>query len=200
MLSLLSELEVLNIMEKKMDLEQLKKEFRAGKKIKYIYFWGHKSKGNDIAKSCFSQWYPAPFILDDVRYASAEHYMMAEKATLFNDTEVRKRIITASNPGSAKALGREVKGFDQAIWEQHRMDIVIRANIAKFSQNEELGKFLISTGNRVLVEASPVDKIWGVGLSEQDKEISNPLLWNGLNLLGFALMKVRSVLIESNNQ
>ncbi|MEB6858649.1 NADAR family protein [Proteus cibi] len=183
-----------------MDLEQLKKEFRAGKKIKYIYFWGHKSKGNDIAKSCFSQWYPAPFILDDVRYASAEHYMMAEKAKLFNDIEVRNRIITTSNPGSAKALGREVKGFDQGIWEQHRMDIVIRANIAKFSQNEELGKFLISTGNRVLVEASPVDKIWGVGLSEQDHEINNPLLWNGLNLLGFALMKVRSVLIEGSNQ
>lgn len=200
MLSLLSELGVFNITEKKMDLEQLKKEFRAGKKIKYIYFWGHKSKGNDIAKSCFSQWYPAPFILDDVRYASAEHYMMAEKAKLFNDIEVRKRIITASNPGSAKALGREVKGFDQGIWEQHRMDIVIRANIAKFSQNEELGKFLISTGNRVLVEASPVDKIWGVGLSEQDNEINNHLLWNGLNLLGFALMKVRSVLIESSNQ
>lgn len=200
MLSLLGELGVFNLTGKKMDLEQLKKEFRAGKKIKYIYFWGHKSKGNDIAKSCFSQWYPAPFILDDVRYASAEHYMMAEKAKLFNDIEVRNRIITASNPGSAKALGREVKGFDQDIWEQHRMDIVIRANIAKFSQNEELGKFLISTGNRVLVEASPVDKIWGVGLSEQDNEINNPLLWNGLNLLGFALMKVRSVLIEGSNQ
>ena len=200
MLSLLSELGVFNITEKKMDLEQLKKEFCAGKKIKYIYFWGHKSKGNDIAKSCFSQWYPAPFILDEVRYASAEHYMMAEKARLFNDIEVRERIITTSNPGSAKALGREVKGFDQNIWEQHRMDIVIRANIAKFSQNKELGKFLISTGNRVLVEASPVDKIWGVGLSEQDNEINNPLLWNGLNLLGFALMKVRSVLIEGRNQ
>ncbi|QIG04253.1 NADAR family protein [Proteus sp. ZN5] len=183
-----------------MDLEQLKKEFRTGKKIKFVYFWGHKSKGNDIAKSCFSQWYPAPFTLDEVRYASAEHYMMAEKARLFNDIEVRERIITTSNPGSAKALGREVKGFDQNIWEQHRMDIVIRANIAKFSQNEELGKFLISTGNRVLVEASPVDKIWGVGLSEQDNEINNPLLWNGLNLLGFALMKVRSVLTEGSNQ
>lgn len=80
------------------------------------------------------------------------------------------------------------------------MAIVIRANIAKFSQNNALGNFLISTGNRVLVEASPVDKIWGVGLSEQDKEIGNPLLWNGLNLLGFALMKVRRVLIEGSHQ
>ncbi|AYY82470.1 MULTISPECIES: NADAR family protein [Proteus] len=183
-----------------MDLEQLKKDFRTGKKIKFIYFWGHKSKTDDVTKSCFSQWYPAPFILDDVHYVSAEHYMMAEKAKLFNDIEIRERIITTSNPGTAKALGREVKGFNQEIWEQQRMAIVIRANIAKFSQNNALGNFLISTGNRVLVEASPVDKIWGVGLSEQDKEIGNPLLWNGLNLLGFALMKVRRVLIEGSHQ
>ncbi|WP_193017174.1 NADAR family protein [Proteus sp. FME41] len=183
-----------------MDLEQLKKDFCAGKKIKFIYFWGHKTKKNDITKSCFSQWYPAPFILDNVRYVSAEHYMMAEKARIFNDRVIYERIITTSNPGTAKALGREVKGFNQEIWDQQRMEIVIRANIAKFSQNKELGKFLISTGNRVLVEASPVDKIWGVGLSEQDKEVSNPLLWNGLNLLGFALMKVRSTLIENSYQ
>ncbi|MBI6528267.1 NADAR family protein [Proteus vulgaris] len=183
-----------------MDLEQLKKDFRTGKKIKFIYFWGHKNKTDEVTKSCFSQWYPAPFILDDVRYVSAEHYMMAEKAKLFNDIEIRERIIATSNPGTAKALGREVKGFNQEIWEQQRMNIVIRANMAKFSQNNVLGAFLISTGNRVLVEASPVDKIWGVGLSEQDKEISNPLLWNGLNLLGFALMKVRSVLMEDNHQ
>ncbi|UDN36053.1 NADAR family protein [Proteus vulgaris] len=183
-----------------MDLEQLKKDFRTGKKIKFVYFWGHKSKTDEVTKSCFSQWYPAPFILDDIRYISAEHYMMAEKAKLFNDIEIRERIIATSNPGTAKALGREVKGFNQEIWEQQRMDIVIRANIAKFSQNNALGTFLISTGNRVLVEASPVDKIWGVGLSEQDKEISNPLLWNGLNLLGFALMKVRSVLMEGSHQ
>lgn len=200
MLSLLNELGVFVITGKKMDLEQLKTAFRTGKKIKFVYFWGHKSKSHDIAKSCFSQWYPAPFILDEVRYVSAEHYMMAEKAKLFNDIEVRERIIATSNPGSAKALGREVKGFNQEIWEQQRMNIVIRANIAKFSQNKELGNFLISTGNRVLVEASPVDKIWGIGLSEQDKEVSNPLLWNGLNLLGFALMKVRSVLIENSYQ
>lgn len=183
-----------------MDLKQLKNDFQAGKKIKFIYFWGHKSRKNDITKSCFSQWYPAPFILEGIRYVSAEHYMMAEKARLFNDMEIRERIIATSNPGTAKALGREVKGFNQEIWEQQRMDIVIRANIAKFSQNKELSDFLLSTGNRVLVEASPVDKIWGIGLSERDKEAHNPLLWNGLNLLGFALMKVRSELMQTSHQ
>lgn len=183
-----------------MDLQQLQKNFRANKKIKFLFFWGHKDRNNEVSKSCFSQWYPAPFTLEEVRYHSAEHYMMAEKARIFHDLEVRDRIIATSNPGTAKALGREVKGFNQAIWEQQRMDIVIRANIAKFSQNKQLGEFLISTGTRVLVEASPVDKIWGVGLSEQDKEITNPLLWRGLNLLGFALMKVRNELIESHYQ
>ncbi|OAT50630.1 COG3236 family protein [Proteus hauseri ATCC 700826] len=181
-----------------MDLQQLQKNFRANKKIKFIFFWGHKTKNDEVNKSCFSQWYPAPFILDDVRYSSAEHYMMAEKARIFNDMEIRARIIATSNPGTAKALGREVKGFDQSIWEQQRIEIVIRANEAKFSQNKNLSQFLISTGTRVLVEASPVDKIWGIGLSEQDKEANNPLLWRGLNLLGFALMKVRSRLIEKN--
>lgn len=181
-----------------MDLQQLQKDFRANKKIKFIFFWGHKTKSHEVSKSCFSQWYPAPFILDDVRYSSAEHYMMAEKARIFNDMEIRARIIATSNPGTAKALGREVKGFDQSIWEQQRIEIVIRANEAKFSQNKNLSQFLISTGTRVLVEASPVDKIWGIGLSEQDKEANNPLLWRGLNLLGFALMKVRSRLIEKN--
>lgn len=179
-----------------MDLQQLQKDFRANKKIKFVFFWGHKAKGNEVTKSCFSQWYPAPFILDGIRYLSAEHYMMAEKARIFNDIEIRERIIATSNPGTAKALGREVKGFDQTIWDQQRMEIVIRANEAKFSQNSSMGEFLISTGTRVLVEASPVDKIWGIGLSEQDKEAENPLLWRGLNLLGFALMKVRSTLIE----
>ncbi|MEQ4924698.1 NADAR family protein [Proteus hauseri] len=179
-----------------MDLQQLQKNFRANKKIKFVFFWGHKTKSDEVTNSCFSQWYPASFIVDDVRYSSAEHYMMAEKARIFNDIEIRERIIQTSNPGTAKALGREVKGFDQAIWEQQRMEIVIRANEAKFSQNRDLAEFLISTGSRILVEASPVDKIWGIGLSKQDKEAENPLLWRGLNLLGFALMKVRSTLIE----
>jgi ribA/ribD-fused uncharacterized protein len=84
-----------------------------------------------------------------------------------------------------------VIGFDEEVWVKHRFAIVCRANEAKFSQRPELRSFLVQTGSRALVEASPVDRVWGVGLAQDDERISNPNLWLGLNLLGFALMHVR---------
>ncbi|EML1934832.1 NADAR family protein [Providencia stuartii] len=179
-----------------MNIETLRKQYRAGKKFKYIFFWGHQSKSTLITKSCFSQWYPAAFTVEGHRFASAEHFMMAEKAKLFNDHETREKIIHAPNPSAAKAFGREVRGFNQDIWDAHRFNIVIAANLAKFSQNEALQQFLLNTNERVLVEASPVDKIWGIGLAEDHENIDNPLTWKGLNLLGFALMEVRNQLIS----
>lgn len=137
---------------------------------------------------------PAPFVVDGHRFASAEHFMMAEKARLFGDFEILDKIIHAPNPGAAKAFGREVRGFKQDIWDDNRFEIVVAANMAKFSQNESLKAFLLSTNERVLVEASPVDKIWGIGLAEEAENIENPLTWKGLNLLGFALMEVRTQL------
>lgn len=175
-----------------MDINALCKQYRTGEKFKYLFFWGHRSKSNTVTKSCFSQWYPAPFLVDGNRFASAEHFMMAEKARLFNDQETLTKIINAPNPGAAKAFGREVRGFKQHDWDTHRFDIVVNANLAKFSQNETLLQFLLNTNERVLVEASPVDKIWGIGLAEDTENIENPLIWNGLNLLGFALMEVRN--------
>lgn len=177
-----------------MDIHSLCKHYRTGKKFKYLFFWGHQSKQNLITKSCFSQWYPAPFIVDGNRFASAEHFMMAEKARLFDDQDILTKIINAPNPGAAKAFGREVRGFKQDIWEANRFNIVVNANLAKFSQNEDLQQFLLNTKERVLVEASPVDKIWGIGLAEDAENIENPLTWKGLNLLGFALMEVRAQL------
>ncbi|MGG4607207.1 NADAR family protein [Providencia sp. Me31A] len=177
-----------------MDIKSLCKQYRSGKKFKYVFFWGHQTKQNHITKSCFSQWYPSPFIVDGHRFASAEHFMMAEKAHLFGDIETREKIIHAPNPGAAKAFGREVRGFNQEIWDANRFAIVVAANMAKFSQNEVLKQFLLSTNERVLVEASPVDKIWGIGLAEDAENIENPLTWKGLNLLGFALMEVRTQL------
>jgi ribA/ribD-fused uncharacterized protein len=120
--------------------------------------------------------------------------MMAEKAKLFNDQGTYEKIINASNPGEAKSLGREVKGFDDSVWVRNRFEIVVQGNRLKFEQNSELKAFLISTGDRVLVEASPIDKIWGVGLAADDQKIDNPNLWRGLNLLGFVLMEVRYAL------
>lgn len=164
-------------------------------KLKFLYFWGHQPKSNGlIGAEIFSQWYPAPFECNGVKYATAEHYMMAQKAILFDDTEQFQAIIQSSHPKQAKDLGRLVKEFNQQIWEQHREQIVFDGNLAKFSQHQDLKTFLLSTGDRVLVEASPVDKIWGIGLAKDAEHIDNPLTWKGLNLLGFALMKVRTVL------
>jgi len=172
-------------------LEDLRGRFNAGQKLKYVFFWGHQPGKNGVIASCFSQWYSAPFVVDGQRYPTAEHFMMAEKAALFGDHAIREQVLQAPNPGAAKALGRKVRVFEELTWLEHRFSIVTRANKAKFSQNEELGIFLKQTGTRVLVEASPVDRIWGIGLAQDGERANNPNLWRGLNLLGFALMQVR---------
>jgi ribA/ribD-fused uncharacterized protein len=175
------------------DREALLDFARRGGRAKYIFFWGHTPKqGGGVGKHCFSQWYGAPFTVDGVPYPTAEHWMMAEKARLFGDGEALGRIMGTDNPGAAKRYGREVRGFDEARWNAARWEIVVRGNQAKFGQNPELGAYLAGTGDRVLVEASPVDRVWGIGLAEDDPAAENPELWRGLNLLGFALMEVRA--------
>ena len=180
------------------NVEALKRYVNSGNKVKYLFFWGHQNNGASVSKSCFSQWYESSFNINGVTYLTAEHFMMAEKAKLFGDQVTYEKIINASNPGEAKALGREVKGFDDLTWEQNRFKIVVDGNRFKFCQNEDLKAFLINTRGRVLVEASPVDKIWGVGLAADNQKVENPNLWSGLNLLGFALMEVRDVLCQSS--
>lgn len=172
-------------------LEDLRRRFNAGEKMEYVFFWGHQASRNGVTASCFSQWYGAPFVIEGRRYPTAEHYMMAEKAALFGDQATRAQVLQAPNPGAAKALGRQVRGFDEETWLANRFSIVTRANEAKFAQHPELGLFLKQTGSRVLVEASPVDRIWGIGLAQDDENVNDPNLWRGLNLLGFALMRVR---------
>ena len=143
-----------------------------------------------------SQWYAVHFEFEGVKYFSAEQYMMAEKAKLFNDTLNYDRIIDSKSPGQAKQFGREVIGFDEKVWKDNRCEIVKKGNLAKFGQNQELKQYLLETKNRVLVEASPVDIIWGIGLSKDSEDCQNPLLWRGENLLGFTLMEVRDKLLE----
>jgi ribA/ribD-fused uncharacterized protein len=176
-------------------LETLKHRNTTRETIKFIHFWGHRpAKDGSVTQSCFSQWFEAVFTVDGIVYPTAEHYMMAEKARLFNDNDALAKVLAATSPGAAKAAGREVLGFNQDVWEAHRERIVYEANMAKFEQNPALKTYLLSTGKRVLVEASPVDAIWGVGLAATDANIDNPSLWQGLNLLGFALMTVRESL------
>lgn len=170
----------------------------AGNTLKYLYFWGHTGrKGAPPGKEVFSQWYPAPFTLEGTTYATAEHYMMAEKARLFGDEATRAAIIRAAHPDQAKKLGRLVHGFEEALWNAARFTIVVRGNEAKFSQHPALREFLLGTGSRVLVEASPVDAIWGIGLAQDHPKAAYPAEWRGLNLLGFALMDVREQLAHT---
>ncbi|GAB2768208.1 hypothetical protein HNQ93_000130 [Hymenobacter luteus] len=172
-------------------LEQLAQ----GHRIKYLLFWGHQpAKDGQITKTCFSQWWLADFVVDGCTYHSAEQWMMAEKARLFADEHTLTRILAAKSPAEAKKLGREIKGFVPALWDEHKYAIVVTGNRHKFGQNQPLADFLLSTKDRVLVEASPVDAIWGIGLAADHPEAENPAKWHGENLLGFALMEVRDEL------
>jgi hypothetical protein len=166
-----------------------------GDNLKYIFFWGHTpNKYGTVDKSCFSQWYDCYFTVDGVKYHTAEQYMMSQKAKLFNDNVNFQRIMNANYPNDFKRLGRQVKNSNMEIWEDNRYRLVVEGNLAKFSQNEDIKAYLLSTNHRILVEASPYDNIWGIGLSARDSQVNNPRLWNGLNLLGFALMEVRDTL------
>ncbi|RQP22483.1 NADAR family protein [Piscinibacter terrae] len=182
-------------------IEQLIAAVEHGHRPKYLFFWGHRPlPGGEIGKSVFSQWYEAPFVVEGTRYTTAEHFMMAGKARLFGDAQAHERIVAAASPNEAKKLGRTVQGFDDVQWKAARFDLVVAGNLAKFSQNAAMGEFLKSTGDRVIVEASPVDKVWGIGTAADEPHAENPLLWKGLNLLGFALMEVRERLIEQEQQ
>lgn len=177
-------------------IDQLTQRIHQGERLKYVFFWGHQpKKDGSICKTCFSQWFESSFSLNGISYLTAEHYMMAEKARLFDDQGALKQIIEAKNPALAKKLGREIRGFDEVRWNERRFDAVVEGNLAKFSQHQSLKDFLLNTGDRILVEASPVDKIWGVGMAEDHANIENPAMWQGLNLLGFALMEVRQRLL-----
>lgn len=181
------------------NLESLIKSFERKEKLKYLFFWGHrKSKSGQLTASCLSQWWVAPFVVDNVVYPTAEHWMMAQKALLFNDAENHQRIIATKTPAEAKKLGRQVKNFKEELWAEKRFEWVVKGNLEKFGQHLQLGRFLLDTKDKILVEASPYDRIWGIGMASDDARAGNPKQWNGLNLLGFALMEVRDQLNKTN--
>lgn len=174
------------------DVNALLLAIQQGWTPKYLFFWGHQPRRDGaLDKACLSQWFAAGFTLEGVFYPTAEHFMMAEKARLFGDEATWEQILSAPHPHAAKKLGRQVHPFDENRWQAARFDIVVAGNTAKFSQNNALQSFLQGTRQRVLVEASPVDRIWGIGLAADDPRAALPEQWRGLNLLGFALMDVR---------
>lgn len=181
-------------------VDQLRTAIQNGATPKYLFFWGHTpSPDGSITKSCFSQWWESPFIIGDVVYKTAEHFMMASKAALFRDEEIREKILATPHPKQAKDFGRKVRGFEEEPWVKERFQLVVTGNLAKFSQSEPLRNFLLGTGERVLVEASPMDRIWGIGLAKDDINAERPENWKGLNLLGFALMEARNLLRQNRS-
>ncbi|WP_328932385.1 MULTISPECIES: NADAR family protein [unclassified Streptomyces] len=177
--------------------EALIREVRAGARVKYLHFWGHRPRADGrVGASCLSQWWPSPFTVDGVTYATAEHWMMAGKARLFGDGDALARVLGARHPSQAKSAGRLVRGFDEEVWARERVGIVVEGSVRKFSADAELRGFLLGTGERVLVEASPVDRVWGIGLAADDVAAGDPERWRGPNLLGFALMVARERLRE----
>lgn len=178
----------------KYSLDQMCQEYQAGKKLSYCMFW--KTTYGSIQKGCLSQWQNSPFTINTQHYHCMEQYMMSQKASLFGDSEIMQQILSCSDPKKIKALGRKVKGFDDAVWNKAKYSIVLNGNYHKFIQNPELKDFLLNTGDKILVEASPLDGVWGIRMAESDENAHNPLKWRGQNLLGFALMEVRDVLRE----
>lgn len=172
--------------------EQLARIIAAGGLPLWLMFWGHQRQvDGSVGKGCLSQWWPCAFTVDGIGYASAEHWMMAAKARLFDDRDALARILAAPTPAEAKNLGRLVRGFDESVWAARRFELVVAGNVAKFGQDPALRDFLLGTGSRVLVEASPRDRIWGIGLGAGNELATDPTRWRGLNLLGFALMETR---------
>ncbi|HEY4285856.1 MAG TPA: NADAR family protein [Puia sp.] len=174
---------------------RLIQEYRDPENIPFLFFWGHQpSKDGSIIKSCFSQWWVAPFEVQGVTYQTAEHWMMAGKARLFGDEAAAEKIVAAVTPAAAKKDGRLVKDFVPEVWDKHKFGLVVAGNWHKFSQHAALKEFLLNTGEQVLVEASPMDKMWGIGMTGDHADARNPAKWQGENLLGFALMEVREKL------
>ncbi|MFZ5443845.1 MAG: NADAR family protein [Myxococcota bacterium] len=175
--------------------EALVAAVQAGRTFTFLPFYGHTPRADGaLSDACFSQWFVAPFEANGVRYVTAEQFMMAEKARLFGDEEALAQILHESDPAKAKALGRRVRGYDDARWEARRFDAVTEGSIAKFSSTPALRAYLLATGDAVLVEAAPRDQIWGIGLGRANPLVSQPAQWRGRNLLGFALMRARAAL------
>lgn len=163
----------------------------AGDLPEMVLFWGHDPDQPLSGHGCCSQWWPSPIVVDGTTYATAEHWMMAAKAALFDDLTAWHRIMEMTDPAEAKRIGRAVDGYDERAWAAARYGVVLHGNLAKFTQHRGLREILMGTGDALIVEASPYDRVWGVGRDPGDPDARRPSRWRGLNLLGFVLMDVR---------
>jgi len=154
---------------------------------KFAFFWG----------GTMSQWAPSTFVIDGVEFNTCEQYMMYKKALMFHDYKIASDIMKADRPREQKALGRKVSNFNKDVWEKYCKEIVYDANMAKFTQNPDMLEELMFTVGKTLVEASPKDDIWGIGLKEDDPLAQDRATWKGTNWLGEAIQRVRTELQEA---
>lgn len=167
-----------------------------GNEDDFIFFWGHTpAKDGKITETCLSQWWSCNFYENGILFCCAEQYMMYKKALLFNDFEYAQKIVQCKDAKKIKEYGRLVRNFDEKIWDDNKQSIVMQGNLLKFSQNLELKDFLLSTESKILVEASPYDKIWGIGMKKGTNSILTPQNWKGENLLGYIIMEIRDRLV-----
>lgn len=155
----------------------------------YYYFWETKHP--------FSQWYKCLFKVEGQTFNSAEQYMMYSKALLFGDDLISEKILQINNAREQKKLGRTVKDFDKSVWDSKALEIVFKGNKAKFLQNPEILNLLLSTKGKTIVEASPFDSIWGIGLKEQEEASESIISWEGTNWLGIILSELREEIFEN---
>ena len=151
---------------------------------RFTFFW----------QNHFSQWAHSPFLVAGIPFTHAEQFMMHAKAVLFGDADSAAKILRSDDPAEMKKLGRGISGFDPGRWEMFREGIVLTASIAKYTQNPALLEALLATRGTTLVEASPYDTVWGIGLAEDDPRALDRAQWQGLNLLGRILTRVREAL------
>ena len=146
-----------------------------------------------------SNWYLSDFTAEGIPFSSVEQYMMYKKAVLFDDYETAKEILRTKDVGKIKALGRQVKNYNDVIWNGRRQVIIYKGLLEKFRQNQELKECLLQTGDAILAECAVQDKIWGIGVSMKDEQRFTISNWRGQNLLGFALMEVREKLTAATD-
>jgi len=151
-----------------------------------MYFWG----------GIYSQWYESTFEEGGIKYLSAEQYMMAHKAKAFGQEEVYEKVMSSNNPQAAKELGQSITNFSDNVWDSVKTKIVTQGNYLKFLQNEDLLKTLTAHKHLTLVEASPTDTVWGIGLHYDQKEVLDEALWQGKNLLGICIMRARGKILQ----
>lgn len=154
------------------------------KKEEFAFFWG----------GTMSQWARSKFVIDGVEFNTCEQYMMYKKALMFHDYDIAKQIMESEHPREQKALGRKVDNFNKEHWEKYCRDIVYDGNMAKFSQNPDMLDELMFTVGKTIVEASPKDAIWGIGLAADDPLAQGRETWKGTNWLGEAIERVREEL------